>query len=120
MSEMTGRCGWVQRGDEDEAAEAAGSPAHGSYETWGLFGWPIEPGAADPGYGPLDEADPFTVEEDEEGMFIIRVQARPGEELLDVVDRMHNAYMLTCMRRRLSPRTYFFEGFDGRCVALGT
>lgn len=57
MSDTAGRCGWVARGDEDEAAQAAGQPA---------------------------------------------------------------AYMLTCKRRRLVPRTYFFEGFNGRCVALGT
>lgn len=125
MSDTAGRCGWVQRGDEDEAAEAVGLPAVGIYETWGLAGWSIDPWwlgprAEEPDYGVLNEADPFTVENEEDGMFILRVRARPGEELLDVVDRMHNAYMLTCMRRRLFPRTYFFEGFDGRCVALGT
>jgi hypothetical protein len=120
MSDTAGRSGWVERGFEDEVAEAVGLPAHGVYETWGLIGWPVEPGSAEPDYGPVDEADPFTLEEDEEEMFILRVEAREGEGLLDVVDRLHNAYMLTCKRRRLVPRTYFFEGFDGRCVALGT
>lgn len=120
MSDTANRCGWVQRGDEDEAAEAVGIPAGGTYETWGLIGWPIASGERDPDYGTLDENDPFSVEEDEEEMFILRVDAREGEELLDVVDRLHNAYMLTCKRRRLVPRTYFFEGFDGRCVMVGT
>lgn len=120
MSDTANRCEWVARGDEDEAAEAVGHPAHGVYETWGLIGWPLEPGSAAPDYGPLDEEDPFTVEEEDEEMFILRVEAREGEELLDVVDRLHNAYLVTCKRRRLVPRTYFFEGFDGRCVALGT
>ena len=120
MSDTAGRCGWVARGDEDEAAEVVGLPARGVYETWGLIGWPLELGSAEPDYGPLDESDPFTLEEDEEEMFILRVEARAGEELLDVVDRLHNAYMLTCKRRHLSPRTYFFEGFDGRCVMVGT
>jgi hypothetical protein len=119
MSDTAGRCGWVARGDEDEAAEAVGIPASGTYETWGLIGWPLRDGEA-PDYGPLDETDPFSLEEDEEEMFILRVEAREGEELLDVVDRLHNAYMLTCKQRRLSPRTYFFEGFDGRCVMVGT
>mgnify|MGYP003590172764 CR=1 FL=1 len=120
MTDTAGRCEWVLRGDEDEAAEAVGLQAWGTYETWGLIGWPLAAGAPDPDYGPLAEADPFTLEEDEEEMFILRVEARPGEGLLDVVDRLYNAYMLTCRRRHLSPRTYFFEGFDGRCVALGT
>jgi hypothetical protein len=120
MSDTAGRCGWVERGFEDEVAEAAGMPASGTFETWGLIGWPIGPGSAAPDYGPLNETDLFEVEEDEEGMFILRLDARDGEDLLDVVDRFHNAYMLTCKRRHLSPRTYFFEGFDGRCVALGT
>lgn len=120
MSDTAGRCGWVQRGFEDEVAKAIGIPADGIYETWGLWGWPVEPEAEVPDYGQLDESDTFTVEEDEMEMFILRVEAAPGEELLDVVDRLHNAYMLTCKRRRLTPRTYFFEGFDGRCVALGT
>jgi len=120
MNDMANRCGWVQRGDEDEAAEANGAPASGTYETWGLIGWPIGSEEGEPDYGVLDENDPFTVEEDEEEMFILRVQAREGEGLLDVVDRLHNAYMLTCKRRRLSPRSYFFEGFDGRCVMVGT
>jgi hypothetical protein len=120
MSDTAGRCGWVARGDEEEAAEATGQPAHGVYETWGLFGWPIEPGSEVPDYGSPDEDGPFTLEEEDEEMFILRVEAREGEELLDVVDRLHDAYMQTCKRRRLVPRTYFFEGFDGRCVALGT
>jgi hypothetical protein len=120
MSDTAGRCGWVVRGDEDEAAEAAGAPARGVYETWGLIGWPVEPGETCPDYGTLDEMDPFTVEEDEEEMFVLRVKAREGEGLLDVVDRLHNAYLVTCKRRRLVPRSYFFEGFDGRCVMLGT
>jgi hypothetical protein len=120
MNDKAGRCGWVERGFEDEVAEASGLPASGTYETWGLIGWPIEPSSPEPDYGPLNETDLFEVEEDEEGMFILRLNARDGEDLLDVVDRIHNGYMLTCKRRRLTPRYYFFEGFDGRCVALGT
>ena len=95
-------------------------PAYGIYEIWGLVGWPMIPGEAQPDYGALNQADPFTVEDEEDGMFILRVEAREGEKLLDVVDRLHNAYLVTCKHRRLVPRTYFFEGFDGRCVALGT
>jgi len=120
MNDKAGRCGWVERGCEDEAAEANGLPASGTYETWGLIGWPIEIGEPTPDYGALDETDPFTVSPDVCNMFIIRVEAREGEDLLDVVDRAHNGYMLTCKRRSLTPRHYFFEGFDGRYVALGT
>jgi hypothetical protein len=120
MSDTAGRCGWVVRGDEDEVAELVGIRAHGVYETWGLTGWQMVPGETKPDYGPLNEIDPFEVEEDVDDMFILRVEAREGEGLLDVVDRLHNAYLVTCKHRRLVPRTYFFEGFDGRCVALGT
>ena len=48
MSDTAGRCGWVARGDEDEVAEIVGVPAYGTYETWGLIGWPLEPGSSAP------------------------------------------------------------------------